>query len=121
MRCEQTPYAPYIVAICQLLIVSSRTGINALERMGDLDSGELRSKVFSYPVGLPHWGNEMVQWWGWGGILESDRPFPLLALCMLGEPLNISEPLFSYLKSEKRSILMDCSEDWMRQVLVIGA
>lgn len=36
--------------------------------------------VFSYPVELPHWGkgdvligNEMVGWWGWGGILESDR------------------------------------------------
>lgn len=35
--------------------------------------------VFSYPVELPHWGkgdvligNEMVGWWGWGGILESD-------------------------------------------------
>lgn len=47
VRCEQTPYAPYILAICQLLIVSSRTGITALERMGDPDSGGLKSKVFS--------------------------------------------------------------------------
>lgn len=45
VRCEQTPYAPCILAICQLLIVSFRTGINALERMGDPDSGGLKSKV----------------------------------------------------------------------------
>lgn len=42
-------------------------------------------------------------------MLESDRsalesrPLHLLAVCVtLGEPLNISEPQFSHLKSEKR-------------------
>lgn len=66
VRCEQTPYAPYILAICQLLIVSSRIGINALERMGDPHSGGLRSKVFSFLTLWDFLTGEM-RWCGGGG------------------------------------------------------
>lgn len=79
VRCEQTPYAPCILATPANCLLSLSGQINALERMGIQTLVDSEQSVMSF---LTLWnfltgegrrliGNEMVGWWGWGGILES--------------------------------------------------